>query len=385
MRIEAAAFHNDTNKQLVHVGGNGFLFATISAFAYHLPLILAPDHVWMLINYAFAKHVDQNAKELRKNFVQHEGKKRLLVETDGNFSMSNNDNPDTGASAKEWEHIVFANFSRQIKDHIGDNIHSTIVADFSTTTDCSRAATEITLMAAMKNYFSFGMSTLCGIPKVTLLGTAEDWTNLRNRAEALSPLMKPEFSDQWMPYLLPVLDQFVESYKGNVNHSFWQTMVKLRGTSGSGAYDFISGWMQILFPILASGKINKNLRPWQEMYFQGPKPDDFPDIISSAPVDWEYFGKTFDLNLHAGEMGCSQDCKTGALMPVISWFVSHTPHQPPEVRLAKIKSELQDLLLGHKDDENVDKTQPWYQRMLVLEREKAELIRLVSVPPGTGF
>merc|ERR1712176_808943 len=158
--------------------------------------------------------------------------------------------------------LLSPDFSRQIKDHIGNEIHSTIAADFSTTTKCSRAATEITLMAAMKNYFSFGMTTGCGIPKVTLLGTEEDWVNLRNRAEALSPLMKPEFSGRWMPFLLPVLDQFVESYKGNVNHSFWQTMVKLRGTSGSGAFSFISGWMQILFPILDSGEMNQNLRPW---------------------------------------------------------------------------------------------------------------------------
>merc|ERR1711933_12189 len=195
--------------------------------------------------------------------------------------------------------------------------------------------------------------------------------------ETLSPLMTGDFSDQWMPFLLPVLDQFVESYKGNVNHSFWQTMVKLRGTSGSGAFSFISGWMQILFPILDTGEMNQNLRPWQDMYFEGPEPEHFPDIVSSAPVDWEYLGESFELNLHAGVMGCSQDQTSGALMPVISWFVSHT-QQSPEVRLAKVKIELQDLLLGHKDEEIIDKTQPWYQRILVLEREKAELESLVS-------
>ena len=149
-----------------------------------------------------------------------------------------------------------------------------ISESFSTTTAVSQVASEITLMSAMKNYFSFGMETRCGIPSISLLGSEQDWTALRARAEELGNLMLPVFSDYWMPLLLPILDEFVfESYRGHVNHGFWLSMVKLRHNGmGSGYKEFISGWMQIFFPYLGSGCINKQLRPWHELYFCGPKP-----------------------------------------------------------------------------------------------------------------
>ena len=232
--------------------------------------------------------MDLHSEELRKNFVQHEGKKRLLVETPPDFAMSDGTDPDTGASTRDWETFIFPEFSKQIKEHIGDKTHEAIAAQFGTTTATAMAAHEITLMSAMKNYFSYGMYTCCGIPNITLLGKEQDWVALRARAEHLGSLMLPEFRDYWMPKLLPVLDEFVESYKGKVNHGFWQSMVKLRDTGGgSGSYSFISGWVQILFPYLASGKLNQKLRPWYEMYFEGPELDHFPPVFSTAPVDWE--------------------------------------------------------------------------------------------------
>ncbi|CAB9517951.1 expressed unknown protein [Seminavis robusta] len=367
------------DKKLVHAGSNGLVMAMVTAFAQHLPLELSPDSIWIAISYAFAKHVDKNAEALRKNFVQHEGKKRLLVETDPSFAMSKGGDPDTGASAKEWENQIFPAFSRQIKDHIGKKTHEAIAASFTTTTASAKACHEITLMSAMKNYFSYGMRTCCGIPEITLLGTVDDWVQLRARAEHLGSLMTPEFSEYWMPLLLPVLDEFVESYKGNVNHGFWQSMVKLRYTGGgSGSHTFISGWMQILFPYLGSGRLTKSLKPWHEMYFYGPELGSFPPLASSAPVDWEYHGATFDLEFFAGVIGFAQDNSNGALSPVLGWYVAHAPPKSPSLQLKEAKKELNDLMLGHKEEasaEQVDEKAPWYQRVSFL---KDKILKLES-------
>ena len=54
----------------------------------------------------------------------------------------------------------------------------------------SAASHEINLMSAMKNYFSYVMSTYCGIPSITVRGTEEDWVSLRNRTDALGELMQ---------------------------------------------------------------------------------------------------------------------------------------------------------------------------------------------------
>ena len=374
VRIEAMS---TSRENVVHAGSNGFVMALVTAFAEHLPLTLAPDHIWILISYAFAKHVDIHAEKLRKNFVQHEGKKRLEVVTPDSFAMSTGNNPDTGASATAWETLVFPGFSNQIKSYIGEKTHEAIAAKFSTTSPAAGAAHEITLMSAMKNYFSYGIMTMCGIPNITLLGTEEDWVALRSRTEKLGSLMMPDFTDYWMPSLLPVLDEFVESYRGNVNHGFWQSMVKHRRTGGgSGAYSFISGWMQIFFPYLASGRLNEGLKPWQQMYFYGPKMDQFPPICSSAPVDWDYHGAVFDLNFHAGIIGYTQDPADGTLSPLLGWYVSHVPPKSPLLQLNDYKKELNDLHLGHKEDlaaEVVDKNAPFYRRIAFLEEKIAEL------------
>ena len=150
-----------------------------------------------------------------------------------------------------------------------------------------------------------------------------------------------------MPCLLHVLDEFFSSYKGNVNHGFWQSMVKLRATiMGSGDHDFISGWLQILFPYLANGNFNSCLHPWNEMYFCGPDPKDSPTIVSSAPVDWDYHGQYYDLHYHAGTTSYTQDPTDGTLSPLIGWYVTHDPPKDPDVRPEEVKGEIEVLLKG---------------------------------------
>jgi len=368
-RLEAASCHKDD--KLIAVGGNGVLVSCVTAFAQHLPLELSPDHIWTLMSYAFAKNVDENAEELRKNFVQHKGKKRLMVETPDSFQMSAKNEPDTGASTDDWQEYIFPEFSKQIREHIGESSHSLIAGDFSTTTTVSKAASEITLMSAMKNYFSFGMSTCCGIPSITLLGTEEDWVSLRNRTEELGKVMQKDFTEYWMPLVLPLLDEFVASYRGSVKHGFWQSMVKLRNNGmGSGYAEFISGWIQIFFPYLASGKLNRELRPWHEMFFHGPKPGEFPTIISSVPVDWDYNGSKFDLHFHAGITGVSQNAVDGTLAPVIGWYVTHAPPKSLAERLTDIEDEIMALSKGHQcETSSVE-----YGRINELKLEQARLM-----------
>mmetsp|Transcript_18420 Transcript_18420/g.53105 ORF Transcript_18420/g.53105 Transcript_18420/m.53105 type:complete len:196 (-) Transcript_18420:348-935(-) len=195
------------------------------------------------------------------------------------------------------------------------------------------------------------MRTLCGIPSVTLLGTEEDWAGLRTKAEALSNLMTPAFSTKWMACLLPILDEFVSSYKGEVNHGFWQSMVKLRHTGGgSGSYNFISGWVQNLYPYLGSGKVNPDICPWQHAFFSGPEYESFPSIVSSSPVDWNYFGATYNIHFHAGFSGFTQHRSVsdndgllpGTVMPALGWVVSHDPPKDVADCIAESDQEVAD-------------------------------------------
>eukprot|EP01123_Difflugia_compressa_P000194 TRINITY_DN102_c0_g1_i2.p1 TRINITY_DN102_c0_g1~~TRINITY_DN102_c0_g1_i2.p1 ORF type:complete len:438 (-),score=70.35 TRINITY_DN102_c0_g1_i2:315-1550(-) len=342
-------FYNDRNfKAKVEVSSfkreqvvsptKGFVHVALEAFNRHYPLVIRPDDIWLLLTWSFSKHVENNAEALRKNFVQHEGKKALIV--DVSFGPGQ-------TQPEDWERSVFPSFSRQIREHIGEHTHSIIAGSFSTTTITDKAAHEITLMAAMKQYFSYYGRTDCGIPFIELHGTEKDWIDVRDRAKQLSSLMISEEGERWMSYLGPVLDEFVASYQGNVNHHFWQGMVKkIRHGYGSGSYSTVSGWITLFYLSLSN-----HHKSWQKMISSdGPEPSEFPPVVSSAPVVWDYLGTNIPIHFHAGYYAIKQDEKTLALQSCIGWAVSHDPPNG-EKRIIALEKEIELLKKGQTDND----------------------------------
>ena len=150
---------SQTPADLVYSGGHGFLAACMTSFAKHLPLSIDPTDIWTVITYGFGKHVELNAEKLRHKFVQHEGRKKLVVQVNHFVKSHAGEGPDSGTSTLSWEQDMFPEFSRQIMQHIGESNHAAIAGNFSTTTATTQAASEITLMSAMKQYFSYHATT----------------------------------------------------------------------------------------------------------------------------------------------------------------------------------------------------------------------------------
>ena len=130
---------------------NGFVAAADFAYKKHYLLVLSPDLIWLATMQGFAKHVNENAEKLRKNFVAHEGKALIEVRRD-DFIKGNPSNP--------WPE-VFDLFANQIRKHIGDINMNLIMPDFSTTGDLEKAVASVTLMDAMQSYILNTSSTLC--------------------------------------------------------------------------------------------------------------------------------------------------------------------------------------------------------------------------------
>jgi len=319
-------------REQIDFDARGFMQVAVYAFDCHYPLAIRPDDIWLVLSFSFAKHVDKNAEALRGNFVKHQGKQALVVDVP-NFVPGQ-------MKPEEWERDVFPEFSRQIQTHIGQEIHSAIASPFSTSTAVDKASHEITLMAAMKNYFSNHGRTCCGIPWIELQGSEQDWIDLRERAKKLTSLMVPAVGKIWYSFLEPVLEEFVAAYQGKVNHIFWQSMVKrIQHGMGSGSYSTISGWVTLLYHPLSSKH-----KSWQEMSSRsGPEPEDFPRVVSSAPVTWDYFGTKLYLHFHAGIFGAKLDEKTQALQSVSGWVVSHDPPKEPKQRIVILEKELVEL------------------------------------------
>lgn len=315
-KVEAA---RSSAPNFVGTMGHGFVSAATVAFEAHYPLVLSPDDVWLCLAQGFAAHVRLHAEELRSRFVAHQGKAMLAVRRD-DFVRGSPDNDWPG---------VFTELSDKIAEHVGKK-RDLIVADFTTTGPIERAASEVTLLEAFQAYFEYRVMTLCGIPQITLLGTANDWLSIRRRAAVFG-----EFGlEEWTKVLLPVLDQIVATAHGNEDPAFWRSFLKVESQSGG---PYITGWVNVLFPYLDiwnSSTRKHELGPNPHMYRwarklkqpdeRGPTSSDFRSGLSTAPFLWEYLGTEIPMAFRGGFVGVSQDPETLAVRPAIGWAITES-------------------------------------------------------------
>jgi Domain of unknown function (DUF4419) len=310
-RVEAVRSNRPELKRMT--GKNAF-FATIHrAFAEHHALALSPDDVWLAIAQGFAIHMERHGEALRGRFVRHEGKLTLDVRRD-DLVKGSPDNP--------WDKVV-SQMCVQIRDHIGKKV-DLVVADFSTTGAIEKAASEVVLLGAMRPFFDYTVATLCGIPRVALLGTPSDWASIRRRAAALS-----EYDlAWWTDALLPVLDEIVRSAGGDVDPAFWRSIYKLNDESGG---PFITGWVNVLFPYVralhfadktATVERNPHLAWRNAPRFEGLRSDALLPGQTPVPFRWTYLGVPLSMEIVAGFLGLAHDRDLGALRPAIGWAVS---------------------------------------------------------------
>jgi hypothetical protein len=289
---------------------HALLEATGTAFARHYPLVLTPDAIWLAIAQGFAQHVNENAERLRQKFVRHQGRIEIVVRRD-DFRK--------GSPTNAWPE-AFHQFSDAIAEHIGKQ-RDLVVCDFSTTGPSERAASEIVLMDAMKEFVDYSVVTMCGIPEITLEGTVDDWRSIRRRAQALE-----EYElDWWVAGLAPVLDQLVATATGHVDRAFWQSLFKLNDESGG---PYVTGWINVLFPYL-HGYEGLYRNKWVSKWPEGEHADwgggmskvEVSTGLSSVPFKWLYFRETFPMEFLGGFVGVAQDEGSLAVRPAIGWAV----------------------------------------------------------------
>jgi hypothetical protein len=292
------------------------------AFMQHRPLCLSPDTIWLLICQGVAHHVNVHTEDLRSRFVRHQGKVQVVVRRD-DFVKGSPENP--------WGEVI-NEFSPRVQAHIG-SAHDLFVPRFSTTGPTERIASEIVLLDAVQNYFEFILQTRCGIPAMTLEGTAEDWQELAERVQAFA-----EFGlEWWLKPLEPILQQFVAAARGDVRRAFWESIYKYGSYSGGAA---VTGWISAFFPYfkdqqgnptkksswLAKGgtKLKRLLAgKWDREQFDlgSPSPGAFPSGLARAPFIWQYLERSFDMEFLGGFVGVAQDAATLTLRPEIGWAI----------------------------------------------------------------
>ncbi|RGB26347.1 hypothetical protein C1646_721398 [Rhizophagus diaphanus] len=286
---------------------HGLASAIINAYTLHQHLRFSPDDVWLTVAQGVSNYIWRNSARFRHMFVDHEGKKE--VNLDARDIIGHVDGKFIG----DWPQAI-TRFSDTIDEKVKKvALKEIFECNFSTSTNASITVSRITLLNAMKEFFILGLRGGCGIPKVTLDGTLEDWLQLQEKVANLRDLgLELDF---WLDRLEPVISQFIATYKGNVDENFWNMVifqVPVIGPSGYSSEELGTrprwdGWISALFPYAESGCCPSNI----------------PSGLVNVPFNLNINENDFQLRFVAGFLGCRQDKidEEYVVSPVIGWYI----------------------------------------------------------------
>ena len=145
----------------------------VLAYKNHYPITITPDMLWILILQGFSRFMEKYENKVREKFVNFDGKKDLIVER-------NNLTPYT-ATKEDWDGIM-KEFVEKIGIHVGQETIDNLECNFSTTTQVAQVTSQVSIMSAMKQYFTYTVQMMgCGISTISLEGSIQDWEKIKKK------------------------------------------------------------------------------------------------------------------------------------------------------------------------------------------------------------
>ncbi|RIB10751.1 hypothetical protein C2G38_2250572 [Gigaspora rosea] len=153
------------------------------------------DDIWITITQGINRQINYNAEKFRKSSFRHEGKKEIVICVDDILSESTLEG--------DWPEAYICCFE-------------------------------------------------CGIPKITLEGTLEDWMKLQEKG-----------------CLEPIIWNLVTTYHGEINEDFWSRIMKIDEEFGSGEILEDSDGDSVVSPVIGWTVIDDTStdKPDSEFYF----------------------------------------------------------------------------------------------------------------------
>merc|ERR1719347_899489 len=213
------------SRENVSTNGNyGFFSAVMECYNNHWVLDMRPDDWFYTFVQKIAFAIDKQAKseEVRKFFVNHEGKKRLTVEV-----------PPLGGPLG----VDYSWFLDQMTEEIKENIKTPnyvelMTSNFSTSTKTDRIVSSINTMNSMQEFFEYCMTMCCGLPAVTMRGTEDDWKCLVQKIEELEELLQPirdilspHLTPNWWDNIKSICKKLLETYQGSPDLTWWSSII----------------------------------------------------------------------------------------------------------------------------------------------------------------
>ena len=321
---------------------NNFINAFLNAYNYHKTLVLRPDDIKLQILTIISICVNNNAEKYRSYFVDHDGKKELIVKS-----------PVFSAD------YFCQKFAELLDENIKDkNFASHYTSRFTTTNQIISTVNNITLMNTLKEYFSFTMMLDCGIPAVVLEGTDEDWVKLNESYQYFKSVFGDSELKDWFRQFDKIMELFMMMRKINLpneTQSIWSSIMSYIITTnntnnckneenliyikemwkrvisyipqGSGGDKILGGWVRLFVPYNSKNKLiggldkdlamfdltksepskNNDYYKWQdkmkEFYFGADWTEMFSSFITTPAnlIDYDGCELSIDANLKSSK------------------------------------------------------------------------------------
>ena len=194
--------------------------------------------------------------------------------------------------------------------------------NFSTTSPAALVTSQVSIMSAMKQYFTYKVLMAgCGISSITLEGSLQDWEKIKSKLEFLST----KALKWWTKHLIPIIDNIIATKKyynskGKLSKElieFWKGMIRLKGKGDMYDPHMVNGWIVKFIPNLS----NEKPEVYEEIY-----ETNVPDQIISCPMELTWLSLTgkkidYSCSLFSGFYGMVQDKETFNVRPVIGYAI----------------------------------------------------------------
>ena len=312
--LEIFHYTLDTNEEKIFSHEKSSLIqGLIYAYKNHYPITVTPDMIWILILQGFSRFMEKYENLVRERFVNFTGKKDLKVER--------LDYSPQSATKEVWDGIM-KEFVEKIGKNVGQETIDNLECNFSTTSPAALVTSQVSIMSAMKQYFTYRVLMAgCGISSITLEGSLQDWEKIKSKLEFLST----KALKWWTKHLIPIIDNIIATKKyynskGKLSKElieFWKGMIRLKGEGGMYDPHMINGWIVKFIP---------NLNGKDPMVYEEIRETDVPDQIISCPMELTLllpFGKKieYSCSLFSGFYGMVQDKETFNVRPVIGYAI----------------------------------------------------------------
>lgn len=219
----------------------------------HYGVIVSPTILWNMVLGNLAFEVNKDPEKYRNYFTLSAKKQEVLIQQAGN-------------------QIDVSLLVSKLQSYIPGDIIDEFFPSFSTDTSKSEIADYTSFLDLVSPYYNYGMY-VCGIPKIKILGTKEDWELFDLQCKVLATKI-PEFGD----YLDKVSDKIYSIINDSADFSSFFDLTRC----GSGSQVTVGGWIRDFF-----------IEQPRVLY-----PENFISCISK--IDYHNYTDKKDYRLYAG-------------------------------------------------------------------------------------